>query len=367
MERCPGTALSRRADWQNERALLNEQLRTHFEVPMAHFEALTACLERRCAEQTAPNTRLQHSLLPSNRQHPQARLLEFRSDTKPSRDPVVGSWESTIGVVDGDIKFIKIMSVSTMLSLQPVDDKKDVRAVVDKVLEEINTGAAATTGDVITEAGIEWTWMETEQGLVDGLFTGFAICFPVAFGVLIIATFNIFVSIYAIISIIFIVASVMGVVQMVGYDLGVAESIAGIIVIGFSVDYVVHMAHMYMEAHEIKKLDTRLERVAYACENMGGTVVAGAVTTGGSGSFMFFCQLVFFYKMALLIVMTILFSFLFAFCFFVPVLALVGPNIGEGNVDVWWKKRSDEDEFMKRVSVMQPPTAGAGAVGDKDL
>jgi predicted RND superfamily exporter protein len=162
-------------------------------------------------------------------------------------------------VIDGEIKFVKIESVSTMLTLQPVDDKKEVRVVVDAMIEDIDASSAATTGKLITEAGIEWTWMETEQGLVDGLFNGFAICFPVAFFVLLFATFNTIVSLFAIISIIFIVASVLGVVQMNGYDLGVAESIAGIIVIGFSVDYVVHLAHMYMEALEFDKT-TRKDR-----------------------------------------------------------------------------------------------------------
>ena len=35
--------------------------------------------------------------------------------------------------------------------------------------------------------------------------------------------------------------------------------------------------------------------------------------------------------------------------------------MGEGGVDVW-NKKSDEDEFMQRVGVMQTPTAVA--VGD---
>ena len=33
-----------------------------------------------------------------------------------------------------------------------------------------------------------------------------------------------------------------------GWSLGVAESIAGVIVIGFSVDYTVHLGHIYKEA-----------------------------------------------------------------------------------------------------------------------
>uniref|UniRef100_A0A7S2QV85 SSD domain-containing protein n=1 Tax=Triparma pacifica TaxID=91992 RepID=A0A7S2QV85_9STRA len=252
------------------------------------------------------------------------RLLKFRDSTKPIEDPIAGSWKEIIGVVDGEIKFVTIPVVSSMQTLKPVDQKEEVREVVDALLLEMNTGNEAT-GEVITEAGIAWTWMITERGLVDGLFTGFAICFPVAFGVLMVATKNVAVSIYAIAAIIQIVASVMGIVQSIGYDLGVAESIAGIIVIGFSVDYVVHLAHMYMEGLEEGKV-TRVDRFRYACRNMGSTVVAGAITTGGSGSFMFICQLTFFFKMALLIVLTILFSLFYALFFFMPMLLLIGPD-----------------------------------------
>ena len=74
-----------------------------------------------------------------------------------------------------------------------------------------------------------------------------------------------------------------------GWDLGISESIAGIIVIGFSVDYVVHLGHMFMEAGHERGIPKREDRFAYAIDKMGGTVLAGAVTTGNSFTFTFFC------------------------------------------------------------------------------
>ena len=44
--------------------------------------------------------------------------------------------------------------------------------------------------------------------------------------------------------------------------------------------------------------EDRERRFLYASEKMGSTVVAGAMTTLGSASIMFFCQLVAFTKMA---------------------------------------------------------------------
>ena len=65
---------------------------------------------------------------------------------------------------------------------------------------------------------------------------------------------------------------------------------------------------------------------------MGSTVMAGAVTTAGSGAFMFMCQMRFFYKMAVLITLTIGFSFVYSFGFFMAYLIMIGPEYDNGNL-----------------------------------
>lgn len=160
------------------------------------------------------------------------------------------------------------------------------------------------------------------------MFLGLSICFPVAYIVLMFATKNIILATYAIFAIGSIVTAVLGFCESImGWPLGVGETIAGIIVIGFSVDYVVHLGHMVEEANE-KGFKTRRERFVFAAETMGPTVVAGAVTTGGSAMFMFLCQMTFFYKMAVLICITIFLSFIFSLGFFMAMIYVVGP---EGN------------------------------------
>ena len=46
-----------------------------------------------------------------------------------------------------------------------------------------------------------FVWMVTERALVDGIYTGLAICFPVAFCVLVFATGSFTISAFAILSI----------------------------------------------------------------------------------------------------------------------------------------------------------------------
>lgn len=75
-------------------------------------------------------------------------------------------------------------------------------------------------------------------------------------------------------------------------------------VAGFSVDYVLHIAHMYLEAGETGQ-PTREARVRFALAKMGATVAAGAVTTTGAGVILQLSRLTLFIKMGRMLVLTI--------------------------------------------------------------
>lgn len=70
-----------------------------------------------------------------------------------------------------------------------------------------------------------------------------AICF--SFVILLIATQNIILALLSIISVAVVIVSVVGIMVMKGWELGVSESISVVIMIGLSVDYVVHLAADY--------------------------------------------------------------------------------------------------------------------------
>mmetsp|Transcript_24121 Transcript_24121/g.59630 ORF Transcript_24121/g.59630 Transcript_24121/m.59630 type:complete len:237 (-) Transcript_24121:150-860(-) len=121
-----------------------------------------------------------------------------------------------------------------------------------------------------------------------------------------------------------------------GWDLGVGETICVVLVIGFSVDYVVHLGHMYQDSNN-HGCKTREERFQFAAEYMGMTVIGGAITTAGSGLIMFTCQMQTFTKMAILISVTILFSLLYSFFFFMGLLIIIGPENETGNLGAMWE------------------------------
>jgi len=173
------------------------------------------------------------------------------------------------------------------------------------------------------EWGGAWSYLQTQKAMVDGLFNGFAICFPAAFLVLVMTTGSIPTAIYAVITVAGIVTFVLGFVSgALGFPLGLVECIAAVIVVGFSVDYTVHLAHMY----HVCPAPDHTSRVNFAVLHMGGTVLAGAITTFGAGLPLFFGILSFFPKMGALIVCTIISSYFLSMCFFVPCLVVFGPS-----------------------------------------
>ena len=61
-------------------------------------------------------------------------------------------------------------------------------------------------------------------------------------------TLNIITTIYCVIAIAGILGSILAIIQIIGWELGVSESLAMIVFVGLSVDYVVHIAHHYCES-----------------------------------------------------------------------------------------------------------------------
>ena len=125
--------------------------------------------------------------------------------------------------------------------------------------------------------------MKTQEALVQNTFQGLIICFVMAFVVLILSTMDLRVGFIATLTIAGIVTTVMGVgvKAVMGWSLGIGESIAAVILIGLSVDYCVHLANAYIEAPA--HMTTREARAQHALMIMGVSITASAVTTIISG------------------------------------------------------------------------------------
>eukprot|EP00929_Paragymnodinium_shiwhaense_P001043 TRINITY_DN101271_c0_g1_i1.p1 TRINITY_DN101271_c0_g1~~TRINITY_DN101271_c0_g1_i1.p1 ORF type:complete len:1102 (+),score=237.23 TRINITY_DN101271_c0_g1_i1:27-3332(+) len=278
-------------------------------------------------------------------------LKNFRTLTHSNKDPMNTSTDllehdyfSSIGFFGNDLRYATVSIRSSLLDSESYMNGIGVANMMTEWVKTHNANAPASVKS-LQVASNTFAGYDLGRELVDGLFQGCTIAGPVSFLVLLFSTHNVILALYAIASVGSIVCCVLGFCKNpMDWDLGIGEAVAGVIVIGYSVDYVVHLAHIYAESKHFGR-KTREERAMFAIENMGSTVFAGSLTTAGSGAFMFGCFLTFFFKMALLICMTIGFSFLYSVGFFTGLLFLIGPegNFGELRIPNFMKpKRAQE-------------------------
>jgi predicted RND superfamily exporter protein len=126
--------------------------------------------------------------------------------------------------------------------------------------------------------------MVTERIFVTNAVQGLVLSIAFASVVLLFATHNILVTLYSVLMITCVISSVLGVMQLIGWNLGVAESLATDFFVGFSVDYIVHIAHQYVDAPHTD----RRGRIRSAYANIGVALFSGAATTFIAVTFLLF-------------------------------------------------------------------------------
>ena len=226
---------------------------------------------------------------------------------------------------DGELMFVRISAESTLVFPTTAKTSRPVFDVWSAWVSDLNARAPEGVAGAKQTAYYTWTWMRTQEALVENTFQGLIICFCMAFVVLLLSTMDVRAGLIATVTIAGVVTTVMGVGVrgIMGWDLGIGESVAAVILIGLSVDYCVHLANAYCEAPV--SADTRELRVQHALMIMGISITASAVTTIVSGSMLWLCILTFFSKFAFLITATIVSSFAWSLFFLPSALAAFGP------------------------------------------
>ena len=92
---------------------------------------------------------------------------------------------------------------------------------------------------------------------------------------------------------------------------------------GFSVDYVLHIAHKYNEAHEYHSSFLKMRA---AITSIGPSIISASITTTGSSIFLVFCQIYIFQQMGWLLIVNTVFAIGVAMLIFSSVLSLIGPR-----------------------------------------
>ena len=173
-------------------------------------------------------------------------------------------------------------------------------------------------------------WMHTQDVLVKGAINGTAISLGLAVVVVFLGSLNGLIAVLVLLELFGVVGYVLGVIKLIGWEMGTVESVSVTILVGLSVDYVVHFAMHYKEVNVEKEDDSglteRQKRVFQTALEMGPTVLGGAATSIGAALVLLLTWIQFFYKFGICFLFTILFSYIWAMLFFLPLMSLVGPQ-----------------------------------------
>jgi len=136
------------------------------------------------------------------------------------------------------------------------------------------------------------------------------------------ATQQILVAFASFLTIVGVLASVLGSMVALGWELGTIESICLTILSGFSVDYVVHLAHAFTHADN----KDRSDKVQSALDVIGISVFFGMLTSASAAFALMACQIQFFHKFGVFLLMTVSISWLWANLSFMASMAVFGPD-----------------------------------------
>eukprot|EP00964_Phaeocystis_antarctica_P151859 scaffold119540_cov66-Phaeocystis_antarctica.AAC.2 len=224
----------------------------------------------------------------------------------------------------------------------------DLRVIYDQweaLLVTLNEGAPAALGDAMQVSGIgigadnnKWLHMVEQETYVRMAITGVLIGLGIALLVLLVATQNLVIGLLSTFTIFAALCSVVGTIVLIGWQLGSAECLSMMILTGFAVDYVVHLAHAYMESNA----PTRLERTHDALRDLGISVFWGMLTSVISAAVLASLQLQFFSKFGTFFLLTIIWSYLWSVLFLMPLLATIGPQANGASLSTVGTKKGGE-------------------------
>merc|ERR1712003_312260 len=110
-------------------------------------------------------------------------------------------------------------------------------------------------------------------------------------------------TLFSVIGIAFVLTSVTALMVGIGWTLGFLESICFSVLIGVSVDFVIHFSHAYSHKHGNI---SREERTVFALLHMGPSVLAAGATTLAGAVVMLLTEMIVYQKFATVLFFTII-------------------------------------------------------------
>jgi hypothetical protein len=262
----------------------------------------------------------------------------FPKQTSVSFDSDLEQFDYTSTVrfdeITGQLRYVAMVANLTLPPRDPVQTARPYLDFMNDFIDERN--AVAPTGMTNgLQTSPRWPRLITEDVLLSTAISGVILSLCLAFIIILFSTYNWILTILAMIGVIGTVVSFMAFMVGAGWQLGIIESVSITILVGLSVDYVVHIANSCNES----KLTGRFERGRQGLTDMGISVFSASITTIGAGVCLLFTIVIFFVRFGMFILMTILGSTVYSFGFFMAAFFIVGPKSRrQGNLAIYFRR-----------------------------
>ena len=244
---------------------------------------------------------------------------------------------------DADVKlfFLRVEFASNISWTEPVDVlRADFNAWESYITDALATAPVGLRSGF--HSGEAWHWMDTVEQMEAGAYGAAGITVLVSGFIIFLGTGNLAITLYSLIVIACILGSVVACVVGMGWTLGFLEGICFTILIGLSVDFVIHIGVAYHEvAEEFNRVGaeaTRTDCTREAVAQLGFPIISAAFTTLISAIILFFAQITFFNKFGLIVMLSMVIAVLTTFLLYVPILDALGPQGHQGDVWHWIAK-----------------------------
>jgi hypothetical protein len=194
----------------------------------------------------------------------------------------------------------------------------------------------------------EFEFFDLQRNLLESTIQSFAISLGVVFVIMLMATGNLLVTVYATFTILLAISSTVGTLALLGWELNVIESVTIILAIGLSIDFVVHFGITYctIKSTCASIQDDRVEITRECFRNLGLAVLMAGLTTFLAGASMMPSPLLSFQLYGVFLMIVMFFSIIFAYFLFLPLLACFGP-VGN-STQLKWKTWFSLHFFMRK-------------------
>jgi len=235
----------------------------------------------------------------------------------------------------------------------PYAELKDEWNLVEDYLRGTDAPDPSVSG--VFAASIDFWWFDTNGSMLRSAYQSAGIALAFSGFVVLLSSRSFILTLFALITIAYVLVSTTAMLVATGWTLGFLESICFAILIGISCDFVLHFCHAY--AHLPGNV-SREVRTQYALIRMGPSILAAAVTSICAAAIMLFTVVSFFQQFATILFYTIIQATIGSFVVFTAFCDCIGPSHPTALFDKYFNccnKNKTDGETSKVVPVVVAP------------